>query len=811
MIDNKTAWQAFGELAGVDNILPIAQAVPEYTSKLAALGKVPSIILDDKREIVGYARWQKGRTTAADIKRWANDPRMNIGLRLGHPAPGGGVLVAIDADVEEPQIQQTIYELIKQALHGIDIPRRVRSNSERTAYLLRVITPAADTVIDKKILKLAPAADGKQRAVEILGRGQQLAVWGVHPSGAVLEWVCGATEFTSEPQLPDMDGLTLTLDAYNALQAAIAEAVPVTANTTKKARKTRSAQPGETKPDEVAIYLDENGWTLSIGADGERFIRSPFEADYSTEQGEGDTSVVYFSAGSGGYEQGHFVSLHASDADRTDGDFLMAIGFIADQFEALPQLQAEENDAVYNGLFGKGRLLDLDGRTGKKRMDNTRCLISSSYKIPLQLIPPMVKPRFTSKGELSGFTPLNHPLNLRFVLETRKLILAKNEMTGEVELLNSDGSNATRSAASTSSMVNALLAESSIPLDTMEKHFDALAELNSYHPVRRLLHGKKWDGKERVKHVLKCINAENQEYAEWLIKKTLIAAIAALEESSVAMKTVPVLYSRENNWFKTAFIKRLFDILPNAFLEGLSVDPRHKDSLRPAVSAWGVELGELDSMSRIESGYLKAWIPNKSDRWRAEYRGYYTDKPRQTVYMATVNKDDFISDETLASRFPVIRLKGPIHIEALNKYLGWEHNGKQAELTKPDQLIQFWLEVREDYLKGEGYAVSNEQLAQMQEETKPFVKKLMYQDQIEYHLTLKRGDDMYQMEMIPAVSVCIEIGEPQSKSSPVGKAMKHVAINEGLRIGQWKNKHYFEWPVTAGHGYPTLDKVKSKG
>ncbi|MFW3388353.1 UNVERIFIED_CONTAM: VapE family protein, partial [Kocuria sp. CPCC 205274] len=49
-----------------------------------------------------------------------------------------------------------------------------------------------------------------------------------------------------------------------------------------------------------------------------------------------DTSVTYFLPGTRDYEQGHFVSHHASDATRSDADFLDAIGFVSAQFEALP-------------------------------------------------------------------------------------------------------------------------------------------------------------------------------------------------------------------------------------------------------------------------------------------------------------------------------------------------------------------------------------------------------------------------------------------------------------------------------------------
>mgnify|MGYP000876491511 CR=1 FL=1 len=54
-------------------------------------------------------------------------------------------------------------------------------------------------------------------------------------------------------------------------------------------------------------------------------IRCPWEHLHTTA---GDkTSTVYFIAGGGGFEQGHFRCLHAHCAERQDYEFLDAIGY----------------------------------------------------------------------------------------------------------------------------------------------------------------------------------------------------------------------------------------------------------------------------------------------------------------------------------------------------------------------------------------------------------------------------------------------------------------------------------------------------
>ncbi|MFW3388341.1 UNVERIFIED_CONTAM: hypothetical protein RF648_20340, partial [Kocuria sp. CPCC 205274] len=188
-------------------------------------------------------------------------------------------------------------------------------NSNRRAYILAVNT--ADQ-ISKRVFSLRKAdkAKGiKGEAVEILAHGQQVAAWGVHPSGVELEWLDAPADcLVADQFLPDMraDGHRLSFEAFNALLDAIRASLPILEESEKAARK-RSNVAHLGKPiqhDAVALFLDAEGWTLSTGSEGQRHIRSPFEAEYTNEQAGSDTSVTYSLPGTRDYEQGHFVSHH---------------------------------------------------------------------------------------------------------------------------------------------------------------------------------------------------------------------------------------------------------------------------------------------------------------------------------------------------------------------------------------------------------------------------------------------------------------------------------------------------------------------
>lgn len=351
LTQSKTAWLHFAHEFGPANIVPIAQTSEGVESTLPAgvIGKVPSHFNRDG-VIVGYHDWQTGRATPADLKRWQADGRYGFGVILGQPLPSGGVAVCVDVDTENEEHQAKVYELITAKIGG-RVAMRVRENSNRRAYVLRV---TCEKAINKRVMTLRKAdkaAGIKGEAIEFLATGQQFAAWGRHPSGAELEWLdAPAQSFTADRLLPELALHSLSEQQFEELQQEIADAfvVQLAAIEDTRARNGKAAN-DDAISDDVALFLDAEGWTLDTGKEGQRHIRSPFESEYTTEQGNNDTSVTYFSAGSRGYEQGHFVSHHASDEARTDADFLEAIGYVASQFNDLTEDETPEETAAATG------------------------------------------------------------------------------------------------------------------------------------------------------------------------------------------------------------------------------------------------------------------------------------------------------------------------------------------------------------------------------------------------------------------------------------------------------------------------------
>jgi putative DNA primase/helicase len=88
------------------------------------------------------------------------------------------------------------------------------------------------------------------------------------------------------------------------------------------------------------------------------------------------------------------------------------------------------------------------------------------------------------------------------------------------------------------------------------------------------------------------------------------------------------------------------------FRGGRSLNPGDKDSLLAALSALVVELGELDATFRkADIAALKAFLSLDVDQIRRPYARGHEQMQRRTVFVATVNVPDFLTDDTGNRRF----------------------------------------------------------------------------------------------------------------------------------------------------------------
>jgi hypothetical protein len=298
-------WDHFADVLKLGrDLLPVVSnpnAKISPNSTMQALGKTPSLYNRD-RLAVGLPKWTDLGSTEHDIRRWKSESDYGICLQTRS-------VRAFDLDT-------TAAMVLAQAIQSITgpLPMRVRANSDRVLLAFTYHRPLTKHVVP---------VDGGM--VEILADGQQFIAAGTHPSGVTYEWLGGlpkAFPVITGEQFERVWSMLCTLYATGEPKIA-------------RQRRQGTADLDLIVHDDVADWLVANWETYDVGADGQVFIECPFAAEHTSDSGP--TSTAYFPGGTGGYQQGHFVCLHAHCAGREDRDYLDATGYALAQFADLTE------------------------------------------------------------------------------------------------------------------------------------------------------------------------------------------------------------------------------------------------------------------------------------------------------------------------------------------------------------------------------------------------------------------------------------------------------------------------------------------
>lgn len=152
----------------------------------------------------------------------------------------------------------------------------------------------------------------------------------------------------------------------------------------------------------------------------------------------------------------------------------------------------------------------------------------------------------------------------------------------------------------------------------------------------------------------------NKTWAKIAFYRWFIQCVAAADraERSGNKKALPkyesvLTFYGGQGLLKTAFIRSLLpEHLKSYLKDGILLDLNNADSIREALSAWLVELGELDStFKKSEISQIKAFLSKLLDEIRRPYARAASILPRQTSFFASVNEERFLRDSTGNRRY----------------------------------------------------------------------------------------------------------------------------------------------------------------
>jgi len=196
-----------------------------------------------------------------------------------------------------------------------------------------------------------------------------------------------------------------------------------------------------------------------------------------------------------------------------------------------------------------------------------------------------------------------------------------------------------------------------IPHTKVRDYLKVLAR--EYNPVKEWIDSEPWDGTDRLPTFMdSLVTEESAQLKEMLLKKWLISCVAAAHEvNGVELEGILVLQGAQGLG-KTLWFKRLCDYNKGWLLEGATLNPSDKDSVKRAVSHWIVELGEIEStFKKSDIDQLKAFVTSKTDELRLPYDRAFTTYQRRTAFYASVNAREFLTDTSGNRRFWVLAVR----------------------------------------------------------------------------------------------------------------------------------------------------------
>ena len=196
-----------------------------------------------------------------------------------------------------------------------------------------------------------------------------------------------------------------------------------------------------------------------------------------------------------------------------------------------------------------------------------------------------------------------------------------------------------------------------IPHTKVRDYLKVLAR--EYNPVKEWIDSEPWDGTDRLQTFMdSLVTEESAQLKEMLLKKWLISCVAAAHEvNGVELEGILVLQGAQGLG-KTLWFKRLCDYNKGWLLEGATLNPSDKDSVKRAVSHWIVELGEIEStFKKSDIDQLKAFVTAKTDELRLPYDRAFTTYQRRTAFYASVNAREFLTDTSGNRRFWVLAVR----------------------------------------------------------------------------------------------------------------------------------------------------------
>lgn len=376
------------------------------------------------------------------------------------------------------------------------------------------------------------------------------------------------------------------------------------------------AEGAEGAKDDVADWLEAEG--LSLGRrDGKVFVCCPWKEGHSGDSGE--TEAAWLVAGTDGYQQGHYLCLHASCQGRLDEEFMDAVGYRAAGFSVVTNGRDKSPDALK---------LDTNGweqgvsPIGLKR-NKAGAIEATAENLCLAMLAP----------EWTGYR-FRHDAFQGALMMTRE-IAGENAWRPVTDADNFDfrkrlGQLSFKEPSEGLTRGALIWAGREGQMDTAIEWLDGLPA---------------WDGVLRVASFFdRYFKVEPSPYATAVSLYAWTALAGRVMAPGCQADMIPVLVGEQGAGKSTGLAAMA--PTPETF-KTIHVGLKDSDLSRKMRGLLVGEMAELGGLSRkAEADGIKAWVTNKIENWTPKYLEYETAFARRCVFFGTTNDESFLGDDT---------------------------------------------------------------------------------------------------------------------------------------------------------------------
>ena len=215
--------------------------------------------------------------------------------------------------------------------------------------------------------------------------------------------------------------------------------------------------------------------------------------------------------------------------------------------------------------------------------------------------------------------------------------------------------------------------------------FDAVVTTrHAFHPIRQYLSALTWDGKERLDTLLiDYFGALDTPLNRAMTRKSFVAAVARVFDPGCKWDYVLTIIGSEGVG-KSSLLAKMGGVWFSDSFNSID-GTRGMEQLQ---RVWIMELGELSVYKKAEVEPMKAFITKRTDQFRPAYGRKSEIYPRQCVFIATTNENNFLKGDTGNRRF------WPLNT-------GLQPAKKEMKDLDDNERDQLWAEAKKRYDDGE--------------------------------------------------------------------------------------------------------------